>query len=323
MLFAIGVQRIEEGSCGAPMAAVVPVLSRGAPGQQQRRRPDDDGEDDRELAPSGLARCGLLVAHGVYILQISAGKDTLVLSRTIPNDGLHARNIPEADANWEKIGAFALTFDGYRHWGGFERCAEIAETRDPATLTEARTCLFFEQRRWRHSGYAPDEEALAYHRALLVRIRDLVARMEPRMAEIDRLRDAYLATTYVSRPPSRELRIRIGAEVPQLHDFLAGMPVDSWAFISACNPRSRALPAAENLARHGQLMRELQATGYKFFEGEGVPDASDWPAEPSVLVLGIPPGDAQAVARGYEQHAIVVGHFERPAELMFCLGELA
>jgi hypothetical protein len=100
--------------------------------------------------------------------------------KTIPNDQLTLAQIPAAQADFGQIAAFALTFDGYEHWGSFEACAQIAEPcwqafqNDrslPPTLTELRTCLFFEQRRWRHYGYAPDAAALNYFRALVTGIR--------------------------------------------------------------------------------------------------------------------------------------------------------
>ncbi len=45
----------------------------------------------------------------------------------------------------------------------------------PPTLTECRTCLFFEARRWRHYGYDPNENAVMYFHALTNSIRILVA----------------------------------------------------------------------------------------------------------------------------------------------------
>jgi hypothetical protein len=88
----------------------------------------------------------------------------------IPNERLRAVKMPPQDADWHEIERFALTFDGYKHWGS-ERCAEIANARQHGTLTDLRTCLFFEQRRWRHFGSAPDEENMAYIRSVLEQIR--------------------------------------------------------------------------------------------------------------------------------------------------------
>jgi hypothetical protein len=72
--------------------------------------------------------------------------------------------------------AFALTFDGYGHYGSEAKCAEVANARRERysrrkPLSELRACLFYEQRRWRHFGYAPDCEAMRYIRLLLENIR--------------------------------------------------------------------------------------------------------------------------------------------------------
>lgn len=93
----------------------------------------------------------------------------------VPNQELVVALIPPAKAGWDVISRFALLFDGYERWGSFERCAEIANARNPQTLDEYRTCLFFEQRRWRHLGEEPDEEAMVYIRTLVDGIRRFVA----------------------------------------------------------------------------------------------------------------------------------------------------
>lgn len=91
--------------------------------------------------------------------------------KPVPNQRLKASRIPDPDAEWDEIGQFALTFNGYEHWGSFEACAEIARERRQSTLTELRTCLFFEQRSWRHAGYDPSPEAMRYIKHLLEQIR--------------------------------------------------------------------------------------------------------------------------------------------------------
>lgn len=96
----------------------------------------------------------------------------------IPDDKLRQEDVPEALAEWDTISRFALTFNGYQVWGSFEACAEVAETKQPETLTVLRTCLFYEQRRWRHLGEIPDAESMQYIRLLLERIRDHVTRSD-------------------------------------------------------------------------------------------------------------------------------------------------
>ena len=67
---------------------------------------------------------------------------------------------------------FAHTINGYDVMGGFEPCAELANSGNPATLTELRCCLFFETRRDRHSGGMSTNEELI--RDLLRAIREKV-----------------------------------------------------------------------------------------------------------------------------------------------------
>jgi len=101
----------------------------------------------------------------------------------IANTDLGENDLPPIDADWMRIAEFALTFDGYSHWGSFDRCADVgnrwakayAERQAlPESLADLRTCLFFEQRRWRHYGWEPDEQAMRYIRALVEAIRGKV-----------------------------------------------------------------------------------------------------------------------------------------------------
>src|SRR5258708_1918094 len=81
---------------------------------------------------------------------------------TIPNNELQLDQVPKPEADWDLISKFALTFNGYKAWGSFEKCAEIANQERHSSLTELRTCLFFEDRRWHHYGDEPDAEAMQY-----------------------------------------------------------------------------------------------------------------------------------------------------------------
>ena len=105
--------------------------------------------------------------------------------------------VPDVDANLEDIFEFALTYKGYELNGdedtGFQNCADIANSakRDwyatknlPTSLHDLRSCLFFEQRRNRHSGgtlFGSDD--FNYLVGLVSRIREIsggfVEFMEP------------------------------------------------------------------------------------------------------------------------------------------------
>jgi len=107
----------------------------------------------------------------------------LGLFEEISNSDLKEEDIPASGAECHEIFSFALTFDGYEAWSSSDKCAAIANRwaqvyarrQDlPASLSQLRTCLFFEQRRWHHFGYTPDDEALKYIRALVEEIRQKV-----------------------------------------------------------------------------------------------------------------------------------------------------
>lgn len=98
----------------------------------------------------------------------------------IANEDLKQSDVPPSDAGWYDIARFALSFNGYEWWGSFQRCAEIANLAAqtfresgalPDSLTGLRTCLFFEQRRWHHFGFDPDEKSMDYISTLVEQIR--------------------------------------------------------------------------------------------------------------------------------------------------------
>jgi hypothetical protein len=107
---------------------------------------------------------------------------------SIPNSQLIAKDIPSQRASWKKIEPFALTFNGYKHWGSFKKCREVAErgvklyrgqqALTHQTMTDLRTCLFFESRRWKHYEKAPSKKGMEYIRTLVEAIRLRVAAKE-------------------------------------------------------------------------------------------------------------------------------------------------
>lgn len=97
------------------------------------------------------------------------------MMKDISNADLRLESIPSPNAQWGEIWDFALSFNGFRHWGSFDKCAAIANRGEPSNLTELRTCLFFECQRWRHFGDDPDEESAPYIRQLIAKIAQVVA----------------------------------------------------------------------------------------------------------------------------------------------------
>lgn len=98
----------------------------------------------------------------------------------IPNSQLIEADIPSRRAAWIKIIPFAQSFNGYEHCGSVQKCREVAKqgvalhkkNKDlNQSLTDLRTCLFFEARRWKHLEKKPTRSGLRYIHALLEAIR--------------------------------------------------------------------------------------------------------------------------------------------------------
>ena len=87
----------------------------------------------------------------------------------IPNNELTLEQIPSPEGDLRDWIRFAHTINGYEQMGGFDACADLANSGGAATLTQLRCALFFEARRDRHSGgHSLDEQLI---RSLLKAIR--------------------------------------------------------------------------------------------------------------------------------------------------------
>lgn len=143
----------------------------------------------------------------------------------------------------------------------------------------------------------------------------------------ERLEAAYRATRYVATRPARDggsesVCIRIGMPCAALDVWLDDAQVAEWAFVTACNPRSRVLSPEENRVRMAALVVDLGVIGWPMVHGLGEPEPAEasqanWTAEPSVLVLGLSRAVALELAERYEQNAFVYGRRGGVAELVW------
>ncbi len=111
-----------------------------------------------------------------------------------------------------------------------------------------------------------------------------------------------------------EIILKIGEHTPFLDTLLSEYKQQDWAFISAYNPGSIALPDDMNILRHEQLKEKLGL--YNYFEGEGVGENPPWKPERSLLVIGISRAKAIEIGNSFGQNAIVAGRIYLPAELL-------
>ncbi len=137
-----------------------------------------------------------------------------------------------------------------------------------------------------------------------------------------RLERAYRATRYTAAREGVSVCIRIGEVCAQLDPWLVAAHAQEWAYVTACNPRSRVLSSEQNAARMAALVVDLGVIGWPMVHGAGEPapdEASqvNWTAEPSVLVLGLSREAALELAVRYDQHAFVYGRRGQAAELIW------
>jgi hypothetical protein len=129
---------------------------------------------------------------------------------------------------------------------------------------------------------------------------------------------AYLATTYRVDAPRGPIALRIGERSAALDGLLKRRGACAWAFVTACNPCSRRLPAWRNRVCQCRLEALVQTWGYATLPGEGVGDDPAWVPERSVLILGIGRSRACRLARLFDQHAIVAGRRGGVPDLVWC-----
>jgi hypothetical protein len=129
---------------------------------------------------------------------------------------------------------------------------------------------------------------------------------------------AYLSTTYRIDTPSGPIALRVGQRSDALDRLLKRRRLRAWAFVTACNPRSRRLPGWRNLARQRRLQALSGRLGFAALPGAGVGDDPAWRPEPSLLLMGIGRARARRLARLLGQNAIVAGRRGRAPELVWC-----
>jgi len=130
---------------------------------------------------------------------------------------------------------------------------------------------------------------------------------------------AYLSADYVvfGEP---DLVLHIGEPSEELDALLAAEGAETAAYVTAANPHGRPAGRTENVLATTALLEAQREAGYACFAGEGRDPQGEWPAEPSVLVVGISRAEAEVLGRSYEQNAIVFVERSRAPELVLLDG---
>jgi hypothetical protein len=132
---------------------------------------------------------------------------------------------------------------------------------------------------------------------------------------------AYEQTIFRVFGAGEEIRFQVGEAFRTLDELLDRHGATTWAHITAWNPASNQLPAAENERRQGTLVAGLRQAGFTVLDGDGIDPGGRWPPEPTAFVIGIRVEEARRFGRDYGQLAIVAGERGQPARLVACFGE--
>jgi len=117
---------------------------------------------------------------------------------------------------------------------------------------------------------------------------------------------AYTATRYEAQTTTGLISLRIGEKTPALADLLSRAALDTAAYVTAWNPGSVARSDEENASAHARLVREIESRAYPYYTGYGHDPSGLWPAEHSLLILGLSTEEACDLGRRFGQAAIVV-----------------
>jgi hypothetical protein len=118
------------------------------------------------------------------------------------------------------------------------------------------------------------------------------------------LRLAYERAQYVIFA-SPGVEFRIGQPSDVLDAIMTMNRVRHAAFVSSAD--AQGMPSDENRRRLDDFLLRAETAGlaYRVYQGEGRDPQGQWRAEPSLLILGIPREDAEALGRRLAQNAIV------------------
>lgn len=128
------------------------------------------------------------------------------------------------------------------------------------------------------------------------------------------LRDAYLAAVYRVLAPGETIELAAGRPAIGLAPVVGGWP---WALVTAWNPGSVPRPAEENREAQRRLEDEIAALDLRTLPTEAS-DARGAFREPGLLVIGIEPDAAVALARRHGQAAILAGRGPGTVQLVDC-----
>jgi hypothetical protein len=116
---------------------------------------------------------------------------------------------------------------------------------------------------------------------------------------------AYRNADYHVTGAARRFVLHVDEPSQALSALHAASASDCSALLTACNPASEARAEGENRAAQRRLIARLASVGVAWIDALGADPRGHWPAEPSVLALGLERDAAIEIARDFGQNAIL------------------
>jgi hypothetical protein len=117
--------------------------------------------------------------------------------------------------------------------------------------------------------------------------------------------DTYRTAIYRVDAPEGVVTFYTDKPSPELAALHRDLGVQSSAFITAHHPYSVPVSDDTNEKAQQMLLAALRSRGYRWLEGKGEDAKGEWPAESSVLVLGISEPEATRLAMQFKQNGYV------------------
>lgn len=115
-----------------------------------------------------------------------------------------------------------------------------------------------------------------------------------------------------------EVVLHIDVQSPALARLHRECGVVCSALITACNPFSQILAAADNAAHQATLCATLQGLGWGGRPAQGEDPQGRWPVEPMYWVAGLDCEAARALGRRFGQYAVVCAGVDAVPRLAAC-----
>lgn len=134
---------------------------------------------------------------------------------------------------------------------------------------------------------------------------------------------AFATACYIIEAPDGPITLTIGQACPALRALMQAHSAQTMAILTACNPGGRARGQEENLSAQAALEAQARKLGLPMFAGRNTPSAPDEVSihadyiEPTVILLGIQRGQADTLARTYQQLAWIFAGQEAIPELIW------